>query len=50
MTATETFSTLRQFGLKHCDAMEVLIMDQDTEFGADFSTPVPIQGDPTCGD
>ena len=36
MTATETFSTLRQFWLKHCDAMEVLIMDQGTEFGADF--------------
>ena len=36
MTATKTFSTLRQFWLKHCDAMEVLIMDQGTEFGADF--------------
>ena len=36
MTATETFSTLRQFWLKHYDAMEVLIMDQATEFGADF--------------
>ena len=36
MTATETVSTLRQFWLKHCDAMEVLIMDQGTEFGADF--------------
>ena len=36
MTATETFSTLRQFWLKHYDAMEVLIMDQGTEFGADF--------------
>ena len=36
MTATETFSTLRQFCLKHYDAMEVLIMDQCTEFGADF--------------
>ena len=36
MTATETFSTLRQFWLKHCDAMEVLIVDQGTEFGADF--------------
>ena len=35
MTATETFSTLRQFWLKHYDAMEVL-MDQGTEFGADF--------------
>ena len=35
MTATETFSTLRQFWLKHYDAMEVLIMDQGTEFGAD---------------
>ena len=35
-TATETFSTLRQFWLKHYDAMEVLIMDQGTEFGADF--------------
>ena len=36
MTATETFSVLRQFRLKHYDAMEVLIMDQGTEFGADF--------------
>ena len=36
MTATETFPTLRQFWIKHCDAMEVLIMDQGTEFGADF--------------
>ena len=36
MTATETFSTLRQFWLKHYDAMEVLIMDPGTEFGADF--------------
>ena len=36
MTATETFPTLRQFWLKHYDAMEVLIMDQGTEFGADF--------------
>ena len=36
MTATETFSTLRQFWLKHYDAVEVLIMDQGTEFGADF--------------
>ena len=36
MTATETFSTLRQFWLKHHDAMEVLIMDQGIEFGADF--------------
>ena len=36
MTTTETFSTLRQFWLKHYDAMEVVIMDQGTEFGADF--------------
>ena len=36
MTATETLSTLRQFWLKHYDAMEVLIMDQGTEFGADI--------------
>ena len=35
-TATETFSTLRQYWLKHFDAMEVLIMDLGTEFGADF--------------
>ena len=33
MTVTETFSTLRQFWLKHNDAKEVLIMDQGTEFG-----------------
>ena len=36
MTATDTFCTLRQFWVKHYDAMEVLIMDQGTEFGADF--------------
>ena len=36
MTTTGTFSTLLQFWLKHYDAMEVLIMDQGTEFGADF--------------
>ena len=36
MTATETFSILRQSWLKHCDAMEVLIMDQGTEFAPDF--------------
>ena len=36
VTAAETFSTLRQFWLKHYDAMEVLIMDQGTEIGADF--------------
>ena len=36
MTATETFSTLRQFWLKHDDAVEVLMMDEGTEFGADF--------------
>ena len=36
MTSTETFSTFRQFWLKHFDAMEVSIMDQGTEFGADF--------------
>ena len=35
MTATETFSTLRQLWLEHHDAMEALIMDQGTEFGAD---------------
>ena len=35
MTVNETFFTLRQFWLKHYDAMEVLIMDQGTEFGAD---------------
>ena len=28
--------TLRQFWLKHNDAIKVLIMDQGTEFGADF--------------
>ena len=33
MTATEIFSTLRQLWLKHDDALEVLIMDQGTEFG-----------------
>ena len=35
MTATETFATLRLFWLKHYDAMEVLIMNRSTEFGAD---------------
>ena len=35
MTATETFATLRRFWLKHCDAMEVLIMNRSTEFAAD---------------
>ena len=45
MTATETFSTLRQFWLKHYDAMEVLIMDQGTESGGRFPTLVPIHGD-----
>ena len=46
MTATETFSTLRQFWLKHYDAMGVLIMDQGTEFGADCASP----GDIARGD
>ena len=36
MTATETIAPLRRFWLKHFDALEVLIMDQGTEFGADF--------------
>ena len=36
MTATETFSSLRQFWLRHYDAIEVLIMDHGSEFGADF--------------
>ena len=36
MTATETFSVLQQFWLQHYDYMEVLIMDQGTEFGGDF--------------
>ena len=49
MRATETFSTLRQYWLKHFDAMEVL-MDQGTGVGCRFSTPVPIRGDPTRGD
>ena len=44
MTAIETFSILRQFWLKHCDAMEVLIMDQGTEFGADFQHLCPSRG------
>ena len=50
MTAAETLATLRQFWLKHCDAMAVLIMDQGTEFWCRLSTSVPIQEDPTCGD
>ena len=48
MTATETFSTLRQFWLKHYDAMEVL-MDQGTEFGAESNTCAN-PGDSTRGD
>ena len=36
MTATETFDMLRRFWPKYYDAMEVLIMDRGTEFGADF--------------
>ena len=36
MTAAENFAALRQFWLEHCDAVEVLIMDHGTEFGADF--------------
>ena len=44
MTAAETFTTLRQFLFKHYDTMEVLIMDQGTEFGADKATAVSIQG------
>ena len=46
MTATETFSTLRPFWLKHYDAMEVLIMDQATEFGADFQHQCQSRGIP----
>ena len=38
MTATETFSTLRQFWLKHYDAMEVLIMDQVPNLVPTFNT------------
>ena len=34
MTATEILGTLRCFWLKHYDAMEVLIMNWGTEFGA----------------
>ena len=34
MTATETFDTFRLSWLKQYDAMEVLFMDQGTEFGA----------------
>ena len=36
ISAEETFSTPRLIWLKNFDAMEVLIMDQGTEFGADF--------------
>ena len=35
---TETLSTLRQFWLKHCDAMEVLIMDQVPNLVPTFNT------------
>ena len=38
MTATETFSTLRQFWHKHDDAMEVLIMDQVPNLVPTFNT------------
>ena len=50
MTATETFSTLRQFWLKHYDAMEVLIMDQGAEFGADFQHLCQSRGSSARGD
>ena len=46
MSATETFSTLRQFWLRHYDAMEVLII----RVWRRRSTPVPIQGEVACGD
>ena len=36
MTATDTFVTLKRFCLKHYDAMEVLTMDQGTEFDPHF--------------
>ena len=32
------------------DAVEVLVMNQGTEFGADFQHSAPIQGDLACGD
>ena len=50
MTATETFSTLRHFWLKHYDAMEVLDHGPGYRMRCRFSTPVPIQEYPTCGD
>ena len=36
MTATETFATLGLSWLKNFDAVEILIVDQGTEIGADF--------------
>ena len=42
MTATETFSTLRQFWLKHCDAMECF--GHGPGVRCRFPIPVPIQG------
>ena len=45
MTATETFATLRQFWLKHYDAMDVLIMTRTR-----LSTPVSVQGHLASGD
>ena len=36
MTATDTFVTLKRLCLKHYDAMEVLTMDQGTEFDPHF--------------
>ena len=41
MTAAEISTTLRRFWLKLYDPMEVLIMDQGTEFGADFQQMCP---------
>ena len=44
MTATETFSTLRQFWLKHFDATEVFDHGPGYRVWCRLSTPVPIQG------
>ena len=43
MTATETFSVLRQFWLKHFDAVEVLINAPRYRICCRMSTPMPIQ-------
>ena len=50
MTATETFSTLRQFWLEHHDAMESFDHGPGYRIWCRLSTTVPIQEYLACGD